>query len=72
MISALARSFLAGEPAVKDVHSRAARTLGRPWRWLGPLATRYVEAFAGRTRPRHRDVVRFLLEDKGFARARAK
>ena len=38
VISALARSLLAGEPAVEDVHARAVRTLGRPWRWLRPLA----------------------------------
>ena len=37
-----------------------------------PLAVRYVEAFAGGTRPRHRDVVRFLVKDSGFQRACAK
>jgi RNA-directed DNA polymerase len=72
VISVLARSLLAGEPIVDEVDARAARTLGRPWRFLRPLAGRYVEAFAGRTRPRHRDVVRFLLKDPGFARAQAK
>src|SRR5450759_417482 len=72
VISALARSLLAGEPIVEDVQARAVRTLGRRWRWLGPLAARYVEEFAGETRPRHRDVVRFLLEDADFQRARAK
>jgi RNA-directed DNA polymerase len=70
VISVLARSLLAGEPSVDDVYARAARTLGRNWRWLRPLASRYVEAFAGSARPRHRDVVRFLLKDPGFARAR--
>jgi hypothetical protein len=70
--SALARSLLTGEPIVDYVHARAVRTLGRSWRWLRPLARRYVAAFEGRTRPRHRDVVRFLLEDRGFQRARAK
>jgi len=69
VISVLARSLLAGEPVVEDVHARAARTLGRSWRWLRPLARRYIEAFAGGTRPRHRDVVRFLVEDPGFRRA---
>jgi RNA-directed DNA polymerase len=44
--------------------------LGRRWRWLQPLALRYVETFGGRTRPRHRDVVRFLLQDPGFQCAR--
>ena len=72
VISVLARTFLAGEPLVDEVHARAVRTLGRRWRWLRPLARRYVKAFERRTRPRHRDVVRFLLEDEGFERARAK
>jgi RNA-directed DNA polymerase len=72
VISALARSFLVGDPAVEHVHARAVRTLGRRWRWLRPLATRYVESFAGRARPRHRDVIRFLLDDAGFRNARAK
>ncbi|HTR36497.1 MAG TPA: reverse transcriptase family protein [Bryobacteraceae bacterium] len=65
----LARSLLAGEPAVGDVHARAVQTLGRSWRWLGPLARRYVERFAGGTHPRHRDVVRFLADDPGFRNA---
>ena len=72
LISVLARSLLAGEQIVDVVHTRTVRTLGRPWRWLRPLAHRYVEAFAGRTRPRHREVVRFLLSDPGFERARRK
>jgi RNA-directed DNA polymerase len=71
VISALARSLAAGEPTVDGVHARAVRTLGRPWRWLDPMAQRYVAAFGGRARPRHREVVRFLLEDAGFQRARA-
>jgi RNA-directed DNA polymerase len=71
VISALARSLMAGELAVEGVHARASRTLGRSWRFLQPLAVRYVNAFAGRTRPRHRDVVQFLLQDAGFLRASA-
>jgi hypothetical protein len=66
VISALARSLVAGEPTVDAIYERAARTLGRPWRWLHSLALRYVEAFGDRTRPRHREVVQFLLEDDGF------
>jgi len=72
VISALARSLLSGDPAVEQVHARAVRTLGRRWRWLRPLVARYVEHFAKRTRPRHRDVVRFLVDDPGFRNARAK
>ena len=71
---ALARVFLAGEQTVEQIVSRSVRMLGRPWRWLGPLARRYVrrylKAHAAKTRPRHRDVVRFLLRDRGFNRAR--
>jgi len=72
LISALARSLLAGEPVADDAYARAVRTLGRPWRWLRPLAVRYAEVFAGKTRPRHRDLVRFLLNDSGFQFACAK
>jgi RNA-directed DNA polymerase len=72
VISVLARSLLAGEPAVDAAHARAIRTLGRPWPWLLPLAQRYVEAFSGRTRPRHRDVIQFLYDDAEFRRASAR
>jgi len=69
LLRALARSFLAGEPTVEQIAARAGRTLGRQWRWLRPLAQRYLNAVAHRTRPRHRDVVRFLLNDRNFGRA---
>ena len=72
VISALARSLLAGEMQAEQAHARAAHTLGRDWRWLRGLARRYVKAFDGRTRPRHRDVVQYLRDDRGFARASAK
>jgi len=68
-VNALARSFLAGEQTVEAVAERGAVLLGRPWRWINPLARRYVETFAWRVRPRHRDVVAFLLADAGFKRA---
>ena len=69
VISVLARSFLAGEPSVDRIVARGSRTLGRPYRWLRPLSERYAAAIAGRTRPRHRDVVQFLLADPDFTRA---
>lgn len=71
LLSALAKSFLAGEPTVEQIIDRGSRTLGRPWRWLRPLAQRYVKLFSGRTRPRYRDVIRFLRDDEGLARARS-
>jgi len=54
------------------IHARAVRTLGRRWLWLRPLVERYVERFSQGARPRHRDVVRFLLDDAGFGRVRKK
>ena len=72
LLRALARSFLAGEPALDQIAARAGQTLGRRWRWLRPLAQRYLNAVAGRTRPRHRDVIRFFLNDQAFGRARSK
>jgi hypothetical protein len=64
LLSALARCFLAGEPDVEGILTRATDMLGKRHRWLKPLALRYVEAFGGETRPRRRDVIRFLSEDR--------
>src|SRR5258708_459397 len=72
LLNVLARSFLGGEQQLDEVVERATRTLGRPWRWLGPLAERYLHVFAGQVRPRFRDVVQFLRGDAGFARAWSK
>src|SRR5260370_36217078 len=74
LLNALAQSFLAGEQTVEQVVARGTRTLGKRWRWLRPLAQRYVEIFANgrRPRPRRRDVVVFLLHDRGFAQIQSK
>src|SRR6266436_4852580 len=72
LLTVLARAFLAGAPTVEQVIAGASRTLGKPWRWLRPVARRFVKAFAGRTRPRRRDVRRFLLQDEGFGRGWSK
>ncbi len=69
MLNAIAGAFLAGEQNWKDAKARATRALGRPWRWLGPLAQRYTGTFTSGTRARRRDVVRFLLADRGFREA---
>lgn len=69
LLNVLARSFLASEPTVEQIVARCIHILGRPWRWLPPLARRYVKTFSGHTRPRHRDVVLFLRKDPGFNRA---
>ncbi len=62
----LAQSLMAAGPSAGEVAAQAALTLGRPWRWLGPMARRYVTAQEGAIRFRHREVVRFLLDDPGF------
>jgi RNA-directed DNA polymerase len=72
LATTLARSFLAGEMTVEGIVVRASRTLGRKWRWLRPLARRYVQSIAGQTRPRERDVIAFFLHDRGFRRAWSK
>ena len=69
LLRALARAFLAGQPALEQIVDRASLALGRPWRWLIPVARRYVSAFTGQTRPRRRDVIQFLSKDRGFRRA---
>lgn len=64
----LASAFVAGEPTVDAIVARGSHVLGREWRWLRPLAQRYIEIFSGRIRPRRRDVVEFLLRDDRFYR----
>jgi hypothetical protein len=71
LLKVLAGSFLAGELSVEQVTGRGMQTLGRRWRWLRPLARRYVDAFAGKTRPTRRDVAQFLAQDQGFLRVYA-
>jgi RNA-directed DNA polymerase len=65
---ALATAFLAGEASVDGVAARAAITIGKDLRWMRPLARRYIRSFVGKVRPRHRDVVQFLLHDAVFQR----
>ena len=72
LVGALARTFLAGERTVAQIVARGDEMFGRRWRWLRPLAQRYLKAFDNRTRPRHREVIQFLLQDRGFQRAWSK
>lgn len=66
LVTALARAFAAGEQTVEQVVARAALTLGRRWRWLTPVARRYVEKFGSGVRPRQKQVAEFLLGDPTF------
>jgi hypothetical protein len=69
LVEVLARSFSGGEQTVDAVCARGEGALGRPWRWLRPLARRYLIAFEGETRPSLAEIERFLRDDDGFARA---
>src|SRR5947209_5083980 len=69
LLRTLAASFVAGETTAEKIIARLSSTLGRRWRWLGPLSQRYVKFVAARSRPRHSEVVQFLRQDAGFRRA---
>jgi RNA-directed DNA polymerase len=72
LLTVLARSFTDGESSVPQIVARAARVLGRSWRWLPPLARRYVDVFGGKARPRQREVLQFLRDDVSFGEALSK
>ncbi|HEX6494317.1 MAG TPA: reverse transcriptase family protein [Acidobacteriaceae bacterium] len=62
----LAHAFLIGDPDLDAILNRGEIVLGRGWPWLRATARRYLRRFTGQTRPRHRDVVGFLLADRSF------
>jgi RNA-directed DNA polymerase len=68
-VNVLANAILSGEQETDAIVTRLGHVLGRNWRWISPLAARYVETFTGRTRPRRREVVSFLRRDGDFAEA---
>ena len=68
LVNVLATAFLAGNQSQQQVTIRARHTLGKPARWLDPVIRRYLQFFSSKTRPRHRDVVQFLLADPDFNR----
>jgi retron-type reverse transcriptase len=66
---ALAVAVTAGQINEKEIVERAARVLGRRWRWLRPLARRIEDEFANGTRPRQATIRQWLIADVGFRRA---
>ncbi|HLW52649.1 MAG TPA: reverse transcriptase family protein [Candidatus Angelobacter sp.] len=68
-LQVLAQSLLAGDLTARPCISRFSWTLGRRWAWLPPLANRFAKAFKDGTRPRERDIIRFLSRDPGLTRA---
>jgi RNA-directed DNA polymerase len=69
IVQALARAFANAEPGENAIVARAAELLGREWRWLRPVARRYLNRFAPDARPRLRRINEFLLSDPTFQRA---
>lgn len=68
----LATAFLAGDFVVEEMTKRAARVLGKRYRWLKGLAERICAEFAGHQRPRLVTVTEFIQADRGFNRAHEK
>jgi RNA-directed DNA polymerase len=69
LLSALATAFLASDANVDAIVECAGIALGKRWRWLRPVAQRYVEKFAAQVRPRRSEVIQFLSRDPGLERA---
>jgi RNA-directed DNA polymerase len=69
LVNVLANAILSGEQEKDAIVTRLGYVLGRNWRWIRPLAGRYLETFNGRIRPRRREVVSFLRLDRDFAEA---
>ena len=51
LVNVLANAILSGEQEKDAIVTRLGHVLGRNWRWIRPLAGRYLETFTGRTRP---------------------
>jgi hypothetical protein len=66
---ALAAAIVAGPIDADAIVDRAARLLGKRYRWLRPLALRIVGHYGERLRPRRQAVTQFLMSDAGFTRA---
>lgn len=65
----LAQAFLNGELRKADMVARGAELLGSKWKWLGPLAARFLKEFRG-AKPRLGDAARFLRHDEALCTAR--
>src|SRR5438309_1887721 len=55
LVNVLARACTAGELTQDVIAARMHAALGRRWRWLPPLARRFVAEFEARTRPSFRE-----------------
>lgn len=72
LIQQLATAILAGEANTAQIVERCSETLGSRWPWLPSLAKTYVRNFNGQTRPRHREVEKFIRNHRAFQQAWSK
>ena len=70
LLRAIAKAFVAGEQTVEAIAARTTETLGRDWRWVRRVAARYLAIHSEGMRPRVRNVVRFLKNDRTVHPAR--
>lgn len=69
LVAVLADAILAGRSAdAEAIVKRITRALGARRNWVSEVAGRYAAAFAGKTRPRRREVVAFLESDADVRR----
>jgi len=68
-LAVFARAIMAGDPSPDQMILRSYAALGRRWQWIPPLIRRFTQTFGTGTRPRLRDVMRFIRSDEGFIRA---
>lgn len=65
----LAATFVAGDLEVVAMVNRATALLGKRWRWLRPLAKRFVARFPQHSPPKLAVATEFIEDDHGFLRA---
>ena len=63
VVNTLAHAFITGPQTPEACIARGLHALGKGKRWISPLAKRYLREFSGDSRPRRRDVARFLLSE---------
>jgi hypothetical protein len=69
IVNALAKAFVNGAATADAIAERSAALLGRRWRWLRPLAVRYLRAVPPDSHPRQRNAASFLRADESFRKA---
>ncbi len=72
VIQALAAALAGGEAAADPIVERCTAALGQRWRWLRPLALRYLAFHEEKPWARRRELIVFLHEDRRLRHALAR